>query len=171
MDSLPPGERGIIGLPVLIAFQALRWTADGAFEIGPEPRTDAAGASLWFDGLAPVVRLQYQGRPLDFLLDTGNSAGTQLWERFAREFPDLVRERGVKGKEFLAQIGGAGDRDVVTLPEIRLGIGALDAVLRPAHIFSRPVGNDRHHGNLGLDLLGQAHEVVVDFRSMTVRLR
>lgn len=38
MDELPRGERGIIGLPVLVALGTLRWSADGTFEIGgPSP--------------------------------------------------------------------------------------------------------------------------------------
>ena len=39
---------------------------------------------------------------------------------------------------------------------------SLDSVLRPANIFSKAIGNDLQHGNLGLDVLSQAAEVTID---------
>jgi len=33
------------------------------------------------------------------------------------------------------------------------------------------VGDDRHHGNLGMDVLAQASAVTIDFASMAVTLR
>ena len=171
VNELPPGQRGIIGLPVLIAFQTLRWNADGTFEIAPAPNGQATEPNLCFDDLNPVVRVEHGGRHLDFIFDTGNAGGTQLWQRYAKEFPDIIKERGVKNKEWIAQIGSSGDREVVTIPELRLRVGGLETALRPAHVFSKPVGNEHHYGLLGLDLLGQAREVLIDFRSMSVRLR
>jgi hypothetical protein len=46
-----------------------------------------------------------------------------------------------------------------------------DVTLARANIFSKPVGNDQQHGLLGMDLLNQAAEVTLDFRSMTLTLR
>jgi hypothetical protein len=60
---------------------------------------------------------------------------------------------------------------VTVLAEAQLRIGDFDAALRPANVFSAPVGDGRSHGNLGMDLLSQASEVTVDFRSMTLGLR
>jgi hypothetical protein len=44
-------------------------------------------------------------------------------------------------------------------------------VLRPANVFSPPIGNDLQHGNLGLDVLSQAAEVMIDFQAMLVTVR
>jgi hypothetical protein len=170
MDELPRGERGIIGLPVLLALGTLRWSADGTFEIGG-PSSTGASQTLCFDELLPIVRVEWEGKPLDFVLDTGNVAGTQLWERFAQEHRDLIQERGAKAKEWLATIGGSGYREVIRIPGLRLRIGGLDIALRPANVFLRPVGDEHHHGLLGMDLLSQAREVTIDFRSMSVGLR
>lgn len=71
----------------------------------------------------------------------------------------------------ITQIGGANDRETTVLPEARFRIGGFDAVLRPAHVFSRPVGNDRHYGLLGTDVVSQAALVTIDFHSMTLTLR
>jgi hypothetical protein len=60
---------------------------------------------------------------------------------------------------------------VTVVPEVRLHIGGFEAVLRPANVFSKPVGNDSYHGNIGMDVLRQAAEVTIDFRSMSLTLR
>jgi predicted aspartyl protease len=170
MDELARGERGIIGLPVLLALGTLRWSADGTFEIGG-PSSPGASPTLCFDELLPIVRVEWEGKPLDFVLDTGNVAGTQLWERFALEQRHLMEKQGAKAKEWLVTIGSSGYREVVRIPRLGLRIGGLEVTLRPANVFSRPVGNEHHHGLLGMDLLDQAREVTIDFRSMSVGLR
>jgi hypothetical protein len=176
-DSQPPfnehapGKRGAIGLPVALALQAIRWTKDGACQVGSNPiRTPGPDGNLAFDGATPLIRVQYSDRPLEFVLDTGNQGGTQLWERFARDLPDVVRA-GRKSTKQVHQIGGSTEQQIVAIPELRLRVGGLDGVLRPANLFSPPIGNDLQHGNLGLDVLSQAAEVMIDFQAMLVTVR
>jgi Aspartyl protease len=176
-DSQPPfnehapGKRGAIGLPVALALQAIRWTKEGACQVGSNPiRTARPDGNLAFDGATPLIRVQYSDRPLEFVLDTGNQGGTQLWERFARDFPDVVRA-GRKSTTQVHQIGGSTEQQIVAIPELRLRVGGLDGVLRPANLFSPPIGNDLQHGNLGLDVLSQAAEVMIDFQAMLVTVR
>jgi len=177
-DSQPPfnehapGKRGAIGLPVALALQAIRWTKDGACQVGSNPirTTPGPDGNLAFDGATPVIRVQYSDRPLEFVLDTGNQGGTQLWERFARDLPDVVRA-GRKSTKQVHQIGGSTEQQIVAIPELRLRVGGLDGVLRPANVFSPPIGNDLQHGNLGLDVLSQAAEVMIDFQAMSVTIR
>ena len=81
-NELEPGHRGIVGLPLALALDNIRWTSSGTCETGP--RRDRARASennLAISGATPVVRIFYEGRPLSFMLDTGNVRETQLWPR------------------------------------------------------------------------------------------
>jgi hypothetical protein len=165
------GKRGTIGLPVILALQAIRWAKEGTCQLGSNPtRTASADINFAFDGATPLIRVQYSDRPLEFVLDTGNQGGTQLWERFARDFPDVVRA-GRKSTKQVHQIGGSSEQQIVAIPELRLRVGAWDGVLRPANVFSPPIGNDLQHGNLGLDVLSQAAEVMIDFQAMLVTVR
>ena len=45
--------------------------------------------------------------------------------------------------------------------------------LRPAHVLATQAtaAGQRDHGNLGMDLLGQARSVTLDFRSMSLALK
>lgn len=170
-NDLRPGERGILGLPVLVALGTLRWYSSGVFETGfPPLARDTHAANLCFDGLTPDIRVTFQGKPLEFTFDTGNGAGTQLWSRFSAEYASLLKESGAKSVKKVTQMGGAAEREVLVIPELRLQVGGFDTVLKPANVFSKPVGNDTLYGLLGMDLLSQAREVTVDFRSMRVIL-
>jgi predicted aspartyl protease len=171
MRDQPPGERGLIGLPVALALRSIGWSSDGTFEI--QPRSLKAGSddgNLAFDGLTPVTRVRFEGRELDCIVDSGNGAGTQLWTRFANDFADLLKQRGKKSRKRVTMVGGSNQRETVELPEIELRVGGLNATLRSAQVFSKPVGDDFHHGLLGMDVLSQAREVRIDFTSMTMQL-
>ena len=171
MNDLPPGERAILGLTFLSALKSIRWTSDGTFEIGfPSGPNENRQANLWFDGLYPVTRVRFQNRDLDFGLDTGDGAGTQLWSRFSEDYASLLKDHGTKSTRKVTQMGGSQERDIVSLPELQLKVGGFDTVLKPAQVFSKPVGNDSRYGLLGMDLLSEARKVEVDFRSMTVSL-
>jgi hypothetical protein len=170
--ELPLGKHGILGLPVAIGLDALRWTRAGTCHTGRAAAPSSSSPSnLSYEGLHVLTKVDVDGKTLEFLLDTGNQAGTQLWERFGKDFESLVSERGRKGSVRVTQIGGATDRDVVVIPGMRLKVGGKDTQLAEGKIFSKPVGNDRFHGLLGMDVLSQAAEVTIDFRSMTLTLR
>ena len=171
MSDWPRGERGVIGIQIATALQSIRWNRDGVFEVSSGSRQSTKDDSdLCFDGLSPVTRVQFEGKELDFQLDTGDQSGSQLWTRFANDFPTLVKQRGSESKQEIKQVGGANERATIVLPEIPLRIGGLNTALRPAQVFSKPVGDDFHHGLIGMDLLSQAREVRIDFVSMTLEL-
>lgn len=170
-NDMKPGTRAILGFTFLSALKAIGWTSDGTFEIGfPPGAGENRQANLWFDGLSPVTRVRFQNRDLDFALDTGDGAGTQLWSRFATDYAALLKEHGTKSTRKVTQFGGSQVRDIVSLPELELQVGGFDTALKPAEVYCKPVGDDSRYGLLGMDLLVQAREVRVDFRSMTVEL-
>jgi tetratricopeptide (TPR) repeat protein len=156
MSDWPRGERGVIGIQIAAALQSIRWNRNGIVEVSSGSRQSTKdGNDLCFDGLSPVARMQFEGKELDFDLDTGDQSGSQLWTRFANDFPALVKERGTESKQEITQVGGANERATIVLPEISLRIGGLNTELRPAQVFSKLVGDDFHHGLIGMDLLSR----------------
>src|SRR5262249_41020025 len=107
-NEFPAGRRGTVGLPMALALQTVEWTTSGTCHVGvTSNRRDAnSGRNLAFDRSTPLTRVRFEGRSLDFVLDTGNQGGTQLWARFAREFSALVSEQGRQGARRVSQIGG-----------------------------------------------------------------
>ena len=161
-NELPAGRRGALGLPVAVALQTIGWTTSHTCQIGAE-NSVAAGprANLAFDQASLIARARFGARPLDFVLDTGNQGGTQLWSRFARDFPALIRDQGRKSTKTLHQIGGAKQQDIVVLPggasghwHVRRGAstgGSLRPVRRRRRASREPgdgrawTGQSRHH--------------------------
>lgn len=171
MRDMQPGERGLIGIQIPVALQSLAWKSDGTFETGaPVTRGENRAGNLCFDGTTPVTRVLFDGKLLDFELDSGEQSGSQLWARFADDFATLLKKRGTKSQNQVTEVGGSNERDTIELSEMRLRIGGFDATLRPARVYSKPVGNEFHYGHLGMDVLSQAREVRLDFSSMNIDL-
>jgi predicted aspartyl protease len=168
--DLPSGERGIIGMPVLLGLQTVRWGADGTLEVAfRTARKRLPEANLCFDGATLGVEAGYGERKLDLVLDTG-STSTDLWPAFAKEFAGIVESTGKRDTRKVTGVGSSVDVEAVTLPEATIRIGGLDTVLRPAHVLLSSVGSERYHGRLGFDLLQQARRVTLDFKSMRLAL-
>lgn len=168
-----PGERGLIGLPVVLALQRLVWGADGTFQIGVKSSNKmAAHADLCFDGQHPVTQVQYDDNSLEFTLDTG-ATNTDLYPPFAALFPDLMRTATKTGSYTMEGAGGAKQTDAAVLPSLQLHIGGFPVVLKPAGVLLVPTSENSNffHGNLGIDLLQQAHKTTFDFKAMTLTLQ
>ena len=161
----------MLGIPVLLAFEALGWTSDGAFEIAiPAARSDGRAASVCFDGATPVTEARFSDHRIALNLDTG-AVWTQLWPRFAADFATFLSTAGVRGTRRVTGVGRSVEVPSIDVPELTMRIGGLDTVLRPAHVLVDQTAGQRDHGNLGMDLLGQAQSVTIDFRSMTLVLK
>ena len=166
---VPVGQRGLIGLPVLMAMQAIRWQpTTGRCEFGPGVREEGMSLrNLLFDGITPIVQASVDGKALTFSLDTG-AVGTDLNEGFAKALPDLVKA-GRKETRPITGYGGTNNYDSVLLGRVVFRVGGLDVTLNSPHVFpSHSLG--KFDGNLGNDILNQAKMVVLDFNAMELRL-
>jgi Aspartyl protease len=170
--ELPAGERGIIGLPVLLAFQTLRWNREGKFEIGFAPRARPTRKSnLCFEGVQPIVEAEFRQSKINIFLDTG-ATHTRVLPLFAKEFAAFVNEAGKKGSQRVTGVGGHVDVESMTIPELRLRITGSEVALSPAEVLLRETasGLSWSHVWAGMDLLNQARVVTLDFKSMTLTL-
>lgn len=168
-----PGSRGLIGIPVLLAFQTFAWGADKSFEIGPESsQKSAPHAALCFDGNHPVVQVVYDNRPLAFALDTG-ATNTDLYPPFASAFPELIRSAIKTDSYKMEGVGGAKYMEAATLESLKFSIGGFPTTLKSVGVLLKPTtGSSRFFaGNLGIDLLQEAHKTTFDFKAMTLTLQ
>ena len=102
-------------------------------------------------------------------LDTGNGK-TYLTPRFAREFPEVVRDRGTRATAVLRGVGGAASLDVVRIPEFTLLVAGSNLKLRQPEVLPAQSGvdHDAYHVWLGMDIFESARAVTIDWKSMTV---
>ncbi len=168
-----PGSRGLIGIPVLLAFSRFVWRADRTFEIGPEAsHKRVPHAGLCFDGNHPLVQLEYDNRPLDFALDTG-ATNTDLYPPFASAFPELIRSATKTDSYKMEGVGGAKYMEAATLESLKFSIGGFPATLKSVGVLLKPTTDASRFfaGNLGIDLLQQARQTTFDFKAMTLTLQ
>ncbi len=167
--DLPAESRGVLGFPVALAFETMRWTAGGEFEIGFKARRSAkVDGNLCFDGANPIVRGEYRGKPVNIFLDTG-STKTRLMPGLAKAFPEVLK--GTKSvASTMRGVGGSAPVDVRMIPNFTVRIGGGDAGLDEVELLAEaPGGPPRFHIWAGLDLF-QGRNVVLDFRSMRLGL-
>lgn len=169
-DDHSDGDVGIIGMNVLLAFETIRWSSDGMFEIGfpPQPRS-IREANLCFYGGQPVTEARFGRSNIALGLDTATD-DTDLYPRFAREFDHQLDESGEKSTHDMGNFGTRARVNSVNLPEVALRVGDFDAVKRRVHVLLKIFWSSPYHGNLGLDLLNQAHRVTLDFTAMRLTL-
>ncbi len=168
-SHLPKERHGIIGIPLLIAMQTIRWNPMGKFEAGfPSQATNPKIGNMLFHNSNPVIDVKAEGRHLEFTLDTG-AVDTDLNPSFAKALPALMRE-GTPENRSIEGLGGSVDNPSILLPSVSFLIGGKNVVLKPAHVFTEHGNGPWAAGNLGMDLLKQAHAFTLDFIAMTLRL-
>ncbi|HLK67580.1 MAG TPA: retropepsin-like aspartic protease [Bryobacteraceae bacterium] len=165
--KLPAGQRGAIGLSVLIALETVGWNSAGEFRIGfPGGPADLRNANLSFDDTSPLTLVEIQGHKLAVDLDTGTDISS-IWPRFGLEFPELV-EGAPETKFSVRGATGSADLKSVTLPELRIKAGGFPIFFRNAPVLLDPtIALSRwHYGQLGVDQFSQASELKLDFRAL-----
>lgn len=167
-SDLPPGRRGIIGMPILLAFRTLRWAPEGALEIGGKAaRLEVRKSNLIFDDDHLAVSVGVQGGKGLAALDTG-ALSTDLYQTLTIQFPSLMESSKKESRE-VRGVGGAETYDSLIIPELTFELGGLETVLRPAHVLLNRSARS-YMGNFGMDLLRQARAFKVDFAAMTLEL-
>jgi len=176
-SSMPDGRGGIIGIPVLVAMECIRWLSTGSWELGCASDGAAARANMVFFENHLLARQFVPGpvvtTPVFTTLDTGAET-TDLNSNFGLQFKQLIERAGKKGSTEVSGLGGTSVMESVTLPELAVDIGETRTTLRPAHVTMQKnsaLGGRCCVGNLGLDLLRQTGDLTIDFRKMTLRLR
>jgi predicted aspartyl protease len=171
-NESPDGSRGLIGMPVLMAFQRFVW-ANRTFEIGTKSLgKNVLRAKLCFDENDPVTEIRFENRTLTFVLDTG-ATNTDLFPPFAAAFPELISKATRTDSYKTEGVGSVKYINAAILPSVRFSIGGFPVTLNNADVLLKPTNEKSNFfaGNLGIDLLQQAHKTTFDLKEMTLTLQ
>jgi len=164
---------GIVGLPVALAFETMRWTRDGNLEIGfAGAKRDLARSNLCFDG-SLAVDASIGGRRLALDFDTGNDE-TFLYAEFADDFPDAAKNSGEKQVYEVEGLGGGIELESAELSELKLRVAGNEVRFEEVSSLVDPLPSQCPgcYGNAGRDLLRglmkQGRSVTIDFRAMRI---
>ena len=171
-SDTPEEQRGLIGLPVILALRSFSYDKAQRYEFDATKATQPTpNGNMLLDGGAVVIQVTTSGKPLSFTLDTG-AIDTDLFPVFGRALPGLLAQ-GKKDAQPSTGIGGTVVRDTTRIDSIPFLIGGKAVTLAPAYVLDDTSANAHYWaaGNLGNDLLHQAAKVTVDFSSMTLTLQ
>jgi hypothetical protein len=148
----------------------LRWTPKGRFDFGfPAQALNVGTCNMLFHNSNPVINVVAKSKHLDFTLDTG-AVDTDLNPPFAKSLPSLMKS-GTPENRSIEGLGGSTNGSSILLPSVTFEISGKSVFLRPAHVFTEHGNGTWAAGNLGMDLLKQAHAFTLDFGAMTLRLQ
>ena len=80
------------------------------------------------------MQLEYDNRPLAFVLDTG-ATNTDLYPPFASAFPELIRSATKTDSYKMEGVGGAKYVEAATLESLTFTIGGFPAVLKSVGVL------------------------------------
>ncbi len=169
--DLPAGSRAVLGMPVLLAFETLRWTRNGTFTLGMRTvRTPVSDANVCFDGADAYAAATYQGKRIDVFLDSG-ATKTRLTAAFGRDFPAAL-EKAQTHSSTVRGVGGSATVEVAQLEPFMLRLADADLRLDSVEaLLKDPDGRtNRFHVWVGFDLLSRARTWTLDFRSMKLTI-
>jgi len=171
--SAPPGEGGILGIPILLAAGRVQWSKNGTVEFGGSSNTSPdRPPNLAFEGNHLLLQVTVLGERVFTTFDTG-ALTTDFNSNFAESFADFVQRTGTKASAEIQGAGGTASFDAIRLPEVAATISDTTVTLRPATLTLQRLaglGGDCCVGNAGLDLLSQGQGFTIDFSSMVLTL-
>ena len=172
-SSIPPGEGGILGMPIWLAVRHVKWSDRGTWELGGRSgAVDRSSRNVVFSENRLLVAMSISGTRVFGIVDTGAN-GTDLNANFAEEFPALL-QNGTRETRDITGLGGTTSVSSIILSEVLLEIGPTRVVLRPAHVTlqrTAAIGGTCCIGNIGRDVLGQTGQFVLDLSAMTLKLQ
>lgn len=171
-SSMPPGQGGILGIPIWLAAKRVKWTNEGWELGGPSGAVDRTSRNVVFSGNHLLLATMVSGTRVFGTLDTG-ATDTDLNETFSEQFPALLQS-GTRETREITGLGGTASFASVTLSEVPFQIGPTRVVLRPAHVTLQrnlAIGGACCIGNIGLDILAQTREFVLDLSAMILQLQ
>jgi predicted aspartyl protease len=166
--DLPEEQRGILGLPVLMALGSFRIDRNGIVTIAPPEReTSPSSSPLAFVDLNPVTQVGFAGQTLTFTFDTG-ATSTTLNPAFGRLFPATVKEGTIKSHK-LTGLGGSTEQISSVVPSLTFEFGRhVNLISATVFLSDGNISQVWAAGNLGFDLMQQALPMTIDFTHMRI---
>ena len=159
--------KGILGFPITRALEEIRMTKDSLFI--PKEAIDYNLYNLAFDGLLPLVKVEYKGDALPFRFDSGVQM-TTLFSKFFERYKTDIEANYTKTN--LNVPGGEYTLAGYVLDSVNFKVGESIVSLKNVPLFSEQIGaTDVHYGNLGPDFINEFDTMIISFKSASILFR
>ncbi len=165
-------RNGLIGFPILAALKELTFTRRGEFLVASPPRLEGP-PNFFLERTDPILTADYQGRQLQFFLDTG-AIQTELFPPFYRKFTAEIMTRGLHVPEVIEGVGTQTRTEAYLLSGLSFKIAGREVIFeKKLPVLTRPTSqtSDVFDGAFSLDLLEGVKEITLDYERMRVALK
>ena len=170
-DDIPTEQQALLGIQVLRALRSVHISKMQQVEIGGSEKDGASSSPLAFDQAQPITPMDFEGKDLNFTLDTG-AEHTTLNPHFATAFPETIAH-GEKKDHTLTGVGGSLAVRSVVIERLTFTLARKPVVLSPANVLLQKTTDTSGWaaGNLGWDLIRQTEPFTIDFCKMRLFVR
>lgn len=170
--TFPPIDyemKGILGFPITRAFEEIRISKESLFI--PKDPTDYKLRNLAFDGLIPVVKVDYKADALPFHFNPGAQT-TSLYSKFYERYKTEIEAKYSKTNLSLGGPQGQSIIEGYVLDSVDFSVGDSNAQLKNIKLFPVKIGStDVQFGNLGQDYIQQFGTMIISFKSASILFR
>jgi predicted aspartyl protease len=160
--------KGVIGFPIINALKEIRIRNGNTLVVPKEQSNDNLG-NLAMEGLFPIINMEVNGDSLLFTFDTGANTTTLSYAYYKR-YEDFLERNAKRVTGHVTGIGGRVEREQFELP-IFFRTGETEIKLDSVRVYKEVFLDHEKYffGNLGVDLINQCDEVIINFDRMFVK--
>ena len=172
-SSLPLGQRGVIGLPVIVAMNRFAWDDAGGFStLLPAPEHPQCVANLRYAGMNVVAsaRLSDRGGDLDLFVDTGATHTVALPNLATKLSPEQAN--APTHLRTMTGVGGSSQAEAIWLDALKPGIDGVPLDIGPIELLRKSPLRELEPYDLwlGMDVLQKLRRVRFDFECMRIEI-
>lgn len=162
---------GIIGAPIIRAFEEVRFTKDNELIVPVTPGNDDI-RNVAYDQYTPIIQVLYLNDSLNFVFDSGNNTFT-LYRPFLTKYESDITKNYKLTKLNLGGAGGIVETDGYILDKITVSSGNSSAELKSIFLLAKSLSESQRffHGNLGQSYISQFNTLILNYKNMYIEFR
>jgi clan AA aspartic protease (TIGR02281 family) len=162
---------GIIGAPIIRAFEEVRFTKDNELIVPVTPGNDDI-RNIAYDQYTPIIQVIYLKDSLNFVFDSGNE-GFTLFRPFLSKYEKEITEKYTLKKLSMGGAGGIVETEGYEIDKITFSTGNSSAELKNIFIIAKSLSENQKffHGNLGQSYIKQFNTLILNYKHMYVEFQ
>jgi clan AA aspartic protease (TIGR02281 family) len=162
---------GIIGAPIIRAFEEVRFTKDNELIVPVLPGNDKI-RNIAYDQYTPIIQVLYMNDSLNFVFDSGNDAFT-LYRPFLSKYESEITNKYAMKKVSIGGAGGIIETDGYILDRITVVSGNSSAEIKDIMLLAKSLSESQKffHGNLGQAYIKQFNTLILNYKNMYIEFQ
>jgi clan AA aspartic protease (TIGR02281 family) len=162
---------GIIGAPIIRAFEEVRFTKDNELIVPVSPGNDDI-RNIAYDQYTPIIQVIYLKDSLNFVFDSGNE-GFTLFRPFLSKYEKEITDKYTLKKLSMGGAGGIVETEGYEIDKITFSSGNSSADLKNIFVIAKSLSEHQKyfHGNLGQSYIKQFKTLILNYKNMYIEFQ